>query len=192
MTGDGIRRQAFLHACRHGQLAAAQGLHTAGLDVHFYNGSAFRRACENGQLAVARWLHDDVGGVDVHVNHDSALHGACKNGHLAVARWLHEADGNELTIGVAGRGPAGVLGAYAALFETSISEVMLVDPPKSHREGPTLLNVLRVFDIPDAIGLLAPRHLTLFNADSDTFNRTEQIYKAAGYESRITRKPLKK
>ena len=110
----------------------------------------------------------------------------------AVARWLHEADGNELTIGVAGRGPAGVLGAYAALFETSISEVMLVDPPKSHREGPTLLNVLRVFDIPDAIGLLAPRHLTLFNADSDTFNRTEQIYKAAGYESRITRKPLKK
>ena len=110
----------------------------------------------------------------------------------SVARWLHEADGNELTIGVAGRGPAGVLGAYAALFETSISEVMLVDPPKSHREGPTLLNVLRVFDIPDAIGLLAPRHLTLFNADSDTFNRTEQIYKAAGYESRITRKPLKK
>ena len=109
-----------------------------------------------------------------------------------MARWLHEADGNELTIGVAGRGPAGVLGAYAALFETSISEVLLIDPPKSHREGPTLLNVLRIFDIPDAIGLLAPRHVTLLNADTDAFSRSEQIYKAAGYESRITRKRLKK
>ena len=110
----------------------------------------------------------------------------------AVARWLHEADGNELTIGVAGRGPAGVLGAYAALFETSISEVLLVDPPKSHREGPTLLNVLRIFDVPDAIGLLAPRHVTLLSADTDAFKRSEQIYKAAGYESRITRTTLKK
>ena len=104
-----------------------------------------------------------------------------------MARWLHEADGNELTIGVAGRGQAGVLGAYAALFESSISEIVIVDPPTSHREGPTLLNVLRVLDIPDAFGLLAPRHLTLIHADDPVFERTQQIYQAAGYGDRLLR-----
>ena len=110
----------------------------------------------------------------------------------AVARWLHEAEGNELTIGVAGRGQAGILGAYAALFESSISEVMLLDPPASHVEGPTLLNVLRVLDIPDTLGLLAPRHVTIFNADEKTFARTAQAFKAAGYESRLTQQALPK
>ncbi len=110
----------------------------------------------------------------------------------AVARWLHEAEGNELTIGVAGRGQAGILGAYAALFESSISEVMILDPPASHLSGPTLLNVLRVLDIPDALGLLAPRHLMLINADGKIFDRTSQIYKAAGYESRLATKNLPK
>lgn len=106
----------------------------------------------------------------------------------AVARMLHEVDGNELTIGVAGRGPAGVLGAYAALNETSIAEVIAVDPPASHREGPILLNVLKVLDIPDALGLLAPRHLTLLNAKDDSFQRTSKLYEAAGYGNRLQTK----
>lgn len=110
----------------------------------------------------------------------------------SVARWLHEAEGNELTIGVAGRGQAGILGAYAALFESSISEVMLLEPTTSHRDGPTLLNVLKILDIPDALGLLAPRHLTLFNVDETSFNHTLQAYKAAGYESRLTLSKLPK
>jgi dienelactone hydrolase len=109
----------------------------------------------------------------------------------SVARWLHEAEGNELTIGVAGRGPAGVLGAYAALFESSISEVLLVEPPVSHRAGPTLLNVLRILDIPDTIGLLAPRHVTIVNGNDDAFDRTAAIFKAAGYESRLSRSIVK-
>lgn len=110
----------------------------------------------------------------------------------SVARWLHEAEGNELTIGVAGRGQAGILGAYAALFESSISEVMLLEPPVSHRDGPTLLNVLRVLDVPDALGLLAPRHLTLLNIDEKSFSHTLQAYKAAGHESRLTHQKLPK
>src|SRR5712691_357732 len=67
----------------------------------------------------------------------------------SVARWLHEADGNELTIGVIGKGTAGVLVAYAAKIETSIAEVTLVDPPTSHHDGPCILNVLKVLDVPD-------------------------------------------
>lgn len=106
----------------------------------------------------------------------------------SVARMLHEVDGNELTIGVAGRGQAGVLAAYAALNETSIAEVIAVDPPASHREGPILLNVLKVLDIPEALGLLAPRHLTLLNAKDESFQRTSKLYEAAGYGNRLKTK----
>lgn len=106
----------------------------------------------------------------------------------SVARWLHEDEGNELTIGVAGRGPAGVLGAYAALFESCISDILLVDPPASHKDGPTLLNVMRVLDIPDTLGLLAPRHLTLINASDATHARAAQVYQASGYADRLVRK----
>ncbi len=106
----------------------------------------------------------------------------------SVARMLHEKDGNELTIGVAGRGNAGVLGAYAALSETSIAEVIAVDPPPSHRTGPALLGVLKVLDIPEALGLLAPRHLTLVNAKDPAFARTTKIFDASGYSDRLKSK----
>ena len=106
----------------------------------------------------------------------------------ATARWLHEAEGNELSIGVVGRGPAGVLGAYAALFETSIAEVTLVDPPSTHLNGPFLLNVLKVLDIPDAVGLLAPRNVNLINAKDAAFDRAMTAFQAVGSGNRITRK----
>jgi hypothetical protein len=58
--------------------------------------------------------------------------------------------------------------------------VVIIDPPKSHKEGPIFLNVLRVLDIPEALGLLAPTKLMLINARDPAFDRTEQIYKLAG------------
>jgi hypothetical protein len=89
---------------------------------------------------------------------------------------------------VVGRSQAGILAAYAALFEPSISEVVIIDPPVSHRDGPIFLNVLRVCDIPEALGMLAPRKLTLVNAKDKTFDRTAQIYKLAGAEAKLQRK----
>jgi hypothetical protein len=89
---------------------------------------------------------------------------------------------------VLGRGHAGILAAYAALFEPNIAEVVVVDPPTSHRDGPIFLNVLRVLDIPDALGLLAPRPLTLVNAGDKAFDKTAQIYKLAGAEDKLQRK----
>ena len=106
----------------------------------------------------------------------------------AVARWLHETDENNLAILVAGRGPAGVLAAYAALFESSISEVVLVDPPASHKDGPIFLNILRIMDVPEAVGLLAPRPVTLVNARDHGFERTVQMFKAAGAEGKLKQK----
>jgi dienelactone hydrolase len=89
---------------------------------------------------------------------------------------------------VVGRGQAGILAAYAALFEPSVTEIVVADPPRSHREGPIFLNILRVLDIPDALGLLAPRRLALINARDSVFDRTAQIYKAAGAQSMLERK----
>ncbi|HEV3257120.1 MAG TPA: prolyl oligopeptidase family serine peptidase [Gemmataceae bacterium] len=99
--------------------------------------------------------------------------------------WLEK---GKFTWRVAGRGQAGILAAYAALFEPSIKEVIIFDPPVSHRDGPTFLNVLRVLDIPEALGLLAPRPLTLVNAKDKAFDRTAQIYKLAGAAKQLTRK----
>ncbi len=106
----------------------------------------------------------------------------------ATARWLHEAEGNELSVGVVGKGQSGVLAAYAALFEVCIAETILVDPPSTHRDGPHFLGVMKVLDIPDAIGLLAPRHVTLINAKDRAFDRSVKAYEAAGYGERIERK----
>jgi cephalosporin-C deacetylase-like acetyl esterase len=89
---------------------------------------------------------------------------------------------------IMGRGQAGILAAYAALFEPSITEVVIIDPPASHREGPTFLNVLRVLDVPEALGLLAPRPLTLVNAKDKAFDRTAEIYKLAGAADKLSRK----
>jgi hypothetical protein len=92
---------------------------------------------------------------------------------------------------VAGRGPAGVIAAYAALFLADpVDEVVILDPPISHRDGPHFLNVLRVVDIPEALGLLAPDvKLTLVgeNAKNKAFDRTEAIYKAAGAADKFKR-----
>ncbi|MCY2964151.1 MAG: prolyl oligopeptidase family serine peptidase [Planctomycetota bacterium] len=103
----------------------------------------------------------------------------------AVARWLHESEGGELLVGVVGRGQTGILGAYAALFDNCIAEVLLINPPASHREGPIFLNVLRTLDIPDALGMLAPRRLTLIGPSRPLRDKTTQIYKNAGHVDRL-------
>ena len=49
-----------------------------------------------------------------------------------------------------------VIAAYAALFEPSVREVIAVDPPTSHCEGPIFLGVLRVLDAPMPWGCWRP------------------------------------
>ncbi|HSQ55009.1 MAG TPA: hypothetical protein VLM40_04615, partial [Gemmata sp.] len=89
------------------------------------------------------------------------------------------------------RGQASIIAAYAALFVPgAVDEVVIADPPLSHRDGPHFLNVLRVLDIPEALGLLAPGvKLTLVgkNAKDKAFDRTAAIYKAAGVAEKFKR-----
>jgi cephalosporin-C deacetylase-like acetyl esterase len=106
----------------------------------------------------------------------------------AVVHRLDDENKSKIRWRVVGRGRSGVIAAYAALFEPSIGEVVIVDPPVSHHDGPTFLNVLRVLDIPEALGMLAPRPLTLVNARDKVFDRTAEIYKLAGAQDKFQRK----
>lgn len=90
---------------------------------------------------------------------------------------------------LAGRGAAGILAAYAALLEPErVESLTVVEPPLSHRDGPYFLGVLRVLDIPDALGCWAPRPLILVGARDPAFDRTVEIYRAAGAADRIQRR----
>ncbi len=90
-----------------------------------------------------------------------------------------------------GRGNAGAIAAYAVLlFPGQIAEIVIIDPPTSHRDGPHLLGVNRVLDIPEALGLLAPDvKLTLVgkNAKDKAFDRTAELYKLAGAVDKFKR-----
>jgi dienelactone hydrolase len=87
-----------------------------------------------------------------------------------------------------GRGEAGILAAYAALLRPEIRSVTIVDPPASHRDGPHFLGILKICDIPEALGALAPRPLSLINAKDPAFDRTAELYRLAGAADKLTRK----
>src|SRR5262249_13542378 len=104
----------------------------------------------------------------------------------AAARWLHEEEEPHKRLLVAGKGNAGVIAAYPTLLESCIEELSLVEPPASHKDGPTFLNVLRVLDVPDALGLLAPRRLTVVHGPSTGVEQVRRIFRAAGAEEKFS------
>jgi hypothetical protein len=106
---------------------------------------------------------------------------------LAASRHVRE-EQKEVGFTLVGDGQAGILAAYAALFEPAIKEVIVINPPKSHMEGPHFLGVLRVLDIPEALGLLAPTPLTIVGGNDPAFDRTAEIYRLAGAADKLTRK----
>lgn len=106
----------------------------------------------------------------------------------ATARYLRSIHGESVPIVAAGRKGAGVVSAYAALIEPTIGEVIALEPPSSHMDStaPQLLNVLRVADVPEALGMLAPRLLTLRTSDKAFAERVSAIYERAGAAKQLT------
>lgn len=91
---------------------------------------------------------------------------------------------------VVGHKQAGVIAAYAELFAPGAAELVLIDPPACHDAGPHFLGVMRVLDVPDALGMLAPRKLTLVGADDERFvKRTAVIYQRARAADALQRRP---
>ncbi len=106
---------------------------------------------------------------------------------IATARYLRQTYAGNTPIIVAGSEGAAVLAAYAALLEGDLSGIVVHHPATSHMQtsAPVLLNVLRVGDVPDILGMLAPRPLTISSADSQAVRKVVEIYSAAGAADRI-------
>ncbi len=107
---------------------------------------------------------------------------------IAAARYLNQSTNNK-QVYLAGHSNSAVLAVYAALFEPEIAGVLLVDPRLTHADSkaPQFLSVLRVCDVLDALGMLAPRPLTIrmHNCD-ELLKKVEAIYTAAGAASSLT------
>jgi dienelactone hydrolase len=107
---------------------------------------------------------------------------------IATARYLHARFEGKVPVHVVGEGPAALLAAYAALWEPEIAGVILNKPPLSHMDAgaPPLLNVLRVCDVPDVLGLLAPRPLAVHGVPKESLDKIAKIYASAGEPGKLT------
>ena len=108
----------------------------------------------------------------------------------AVARYLHAKYETKVPVYGLGEGAAGILAAYAAAWEPEVAGVILNDPPAGHGapEAPPLLNVLRVCDIPDILGMIAPRPLTVYGGGDESLDKVARIYAAAEAAGKFVRK----
>ncbi len=81
-----------------------------------------------------------------------------------------------------------MLSAYAAMLEPEIAGLALSQPPATHMDeaAPVLLNVLRVCDVPEALGLVAPRPVTLLGGALQWSGKATAIYRCAGAAEKLT------
>jgi len=107
---------------------------------------------------------------------------------VAAARYLHERHDGKLPVHVVGEGRFGLIGAYAALLEPDIAGVALDRPALTHMDArsPQLLNVLRVCDVPEVLGALAPRPLTITNARGEGSSTIRKLYELVGVADKLT------
>jgi hypothetical protein len=89
-------------------------------------------------------------------------------------------------------GTAAGLAIYAALLEPDIAALTLHEPPATHNDpaAPVLLNVLRICDLPDALGMLAPRSVTITGQYlEEPTRKAARIYEAAGVPANFKAAP---
>ena len=100
---------------------------------------------------------------------------------MATARYLKQLYDKEIPILVSGEKAGAVLAAYASLLESDIDGTILIEPKLSHMDekSPSLLNVLRVCDVSDVLGALAPKRLHLINSDTTATDKIQEIYNTA-------------
>lgn len=89
------------------------------------------------------------------------------------------------SVSLYGRGAMGPLGFYAAALDQRITRVIVDEPPASHREGPPLLNVLRLTDLPEAAGLVAPRELVSLTPLPAAYDYTASVFALHGRREAI-------
>jgi hypothetical protein len=103
---------------------------------------------------------------------------------LAVLRTVP--DLKSVPLWLQGKGDMAGIVLYAGVMEPDVARLDLWHPPASHRQGPTLLNVARILDMPQAVGLAFPRQVRLYVKDEAEANQWRwplDLQKALGQES---------
>jgi hypothetical protein len=121
-------------------------------------------------IGPTRWSDAD-GPVGVHVRRRFPLLGQTLEGQrvwdvrraMEVLRRVPAVNGVPLSL--QGKGDMAGIVLYAALFEPDVASLDLWHPTPSHRQGPILLNVLRILDMPQALALAFPRPVRLHVKD---------------------------
>jgi len=146
--------------------------------------------CETRGVGQGRWTEEDPPN---YVRRCHALLGwTAETGRVwdvsAAVAWLRDQAPSSVPVEVAGKGPAGIIAAYSALFQPHIAGVILDDVPATHEqpEAPQFLNVLRICDIPDVLGMIAPRPLTVLEGTPALCDRVKAAYTAAGKTEQLT------
>lgn len=84
------------------------------------------------------------------------------------------------------------LSVYAAIFEPNIKRVDLHELPTSHRDGPALLNVLRVLDIPQAVSLAAERsQVVIYSSEKAAWQFPQAVAERRQWEKRFQLRQIK-
>ena len=73
----------------------------------------------------------------------------------------------EAPLTLTGRDKMSGIALYASLFEPDITRLYLSHLPETHRDGPTILNVMRYLDIPQAVAMAAERSLVRLYQECD-------------------------
>ncbi len=78
------------------------------------------------------------------------------------------------------------ISVYAALFEPNIKRIDLHEMPASHRDGPALFNVQRVFDLPQAVTLAAERsQVVIYSPEKEVWQFPQAVAERLQWEKRF-------
>lgn len=90
-----------------------------------------------------------------------------------------------------GKGDMAGVSLYAALFQPEVARLDLWNPPASHMQGPTFLNIRRHLDMPQALALAFPCKVRLYvkdDAEARAWEWPLQLQKALGQDYLQVRK----
>jgi hypothetical protein len=96
---------------------------------------------------------------------------------------LDEVKGSSLYLTGSGSAAAAVL--YYAIQDARIAGVILRDLPSSHLDGPEVLGVLRALDLPQAVGLMAPRKVAMVDRGHNNWTWPTRVYARLGCPERL-------
>lgn len=91
---------------------------------------------------------------------------------------IRDLKGHEIYI--YGKAEAGVAALYRGLIDERIAGVILEDAPSSHLYGAPIIDILKAFDMPQAVGLMAPRKVALVNPAHNAWTWPKRAYERLG------------